>query len=170
MCVFSWPFLSGPADPLAILICVPSRPTGRHYFQNTQGIIFVVDSSDRDRVGEARDELHRMLNEEELRDALLLVFANKRALGRGGRRRGGAGPSLRVFARRTGYFWAAAPPRHSLTRRETHRGPARRHAARGDHREAGPDLAAPPLVVHSERVRDVRVCMRWVWCRTSWRD
>lgn len=35
----------------------------RHYFQNTQGLIFVVDSNDRDRVVEARDELHRMLNE-----------------------------------------------------------------------------------------------------------
>jgi ADP-ribosylation factor protein 1 len=49
-------------------------------FQNTQGIIFVVDSNDRDRVGEARDELQRMLNEDELRDALLLVFANKQDL------------------------------------------------------------------------------------------
>merc|ERR1712216_667571 len=51
------------------------RPLWRHYFQNTQGVIFVVDSSDRDRVGEARDELHRMLNEDEL-----LVFANKQDL------------------------------------------------------------------------------------------
>ncbi|KAG2224427.1 hypothetical protein INT45_002966 [Circinella minor] len=49
-------------------------------FQNTQGIIFVVDSNDRDRVSEARDELQRMLNEDELRDALLLVFANKQDL------------------------------------------------------------------------------------------
>lgn len=49
-------------------------------FQNTQGIIFVVDSNDRERVGEARDELQRMLNEDELRDALLLVFANKQDL------------------------------------------------------------------------------------------
>ncbi|KAJ3376715.1 hypothetical protein HDU92_009084 [Lobulomyces angularis] len=56
------------------------RPLWRHYFQNTQGIIFVVDSNDRDRVGEARDELQRMLNEDELRDALLLVFANKQDL------------------------------------------------------------------------------------------
>merc|ERR1712137_1470733 len=47
------------------------RPLWRHYFQNTQGIIFVVDSNDRDRVVEAR---------EELRDALLLVFANKQDL------------------------------------------------------------------------------------------
>ena len=56
------------------------RPLWRHYYQNTQGVIFVVDSNDRDRVGEARDELHRMLNEDELRDAMLLVFANKQDL------------------------------------------------------------------------------------------
>ncbi|KAL6749424.1 ADP-ribosylation factor 1-like protein [Haematococcus lacustris] len=56
------------------------RPLWRHYFQNTQGLIFVVDSNDRDRVGEARDELMRMLNEDELRDACLLVFANKQDL------------------------------------------------------------------------------------------
>lgn len=41
------------------------------------GLIFVVDSNDRERIGEARDELFRMLNEDELRDAALLVFANK---------------------------------------------------------------------------------------------
>ena len=40
----------------------------------------MVDSNDRDRIGEARDELQRMLNEDELRDALLLVFANKQDL------------------------------------------------------------------------------------------
>ena len=43
--------------------CAQIRPLWRHYFQNTQGLIFVVDSNDRDRIGEARDELHRMLNE-----------------------------------------------------------------------------------------------------------
>ena len=41
------------------------------------GLIFVVDSNDRERMGEAREELNRMLNEDELRDAALLVFANK---------------------------------------------------------------------------------------------
>ncbi|KUF97230.1 JmjC domain-containing protein 4 [Phytophthora nicotianae] len=49
------------------------RPLWRHYYQNTQGLIFVVDSNDRDRVDAARDELHRMLNEDELRDSVLLV-------------------------------------------------------------------------------------------------
>ncbi|XP_072062688.1 ADP-ribosylation factor 1 isoform X2 [Arachis hypogaea] len=56
------------------------RPLWRHYFQNTQGLIFVVDSNDRERISEARDELHRMLSEIELRDATLLVFANKQDL------------------------------------------------------------------------------------------
>ena len=37
------------------------RPLWRHYFQNTQGLIFVVDSNDRERVGEAREELSKMV-------------------------------------------------------------------------------------------------------------
>lgn len=37
----------------------------------------MVDSNDRERVNEAREELLRMLAEDELRDAVLLVFANK---------------------------------------------------------------------------------------------
>jgi len=56
------------------------RPLWRHYYQNTQGIIFVVDSNDRDRIPEAKGELDRMLAEEELREAFLLVFANKQDL------------------------------------------------------------------------------------------
>lgn len=61
---------------------IPFSPslTQRPDFQNTQGIIFVVDSNDRERISEAREELQRMLNEDELRDALLLVFANKQDL------------------------------------------------------------------------------------------
>ncbi|KAI6655889.1 ADP ribosylation factor 1 [Oopsacas minuta] len=53
------------------------RRIWRHYYQNTQGIIFVVDCNDRDRIGEAREELARMLNEDELNDIPLLIFANK---------------------------------------------------------------------------------------------
>lgn len=56
------------------------RPLWRHYYQNTQGIIFVVDSNDRERIAEAKAELDRMLAEEELREAVLLVFANKQDL------------------------------------------------------------------------------------------
>eukprot|EP01118_Nematostelium_gracile_P015206 TRINITY_DN603_c0_g2_i2.p1 TRINITY_DN603_c0_g2~~TRINITY_DN603_c0_g2_i2.p1 ORF type:complete len:181 (-),score=53.98 TRINITY_DN603_c0_g2_i2:86-628(-) len=56
------------------------RPLWRHYFQNTQGLIFVVDSNDRERASEAAEELNKMLNEDELRDAAVLVFANKQDL------------------------------------------------------------------------------------------
>ncbi|XP_075998398.1 ADP-ribosylation factor 4-like [Genypterus blacodes] len=56
------------------------RPLWRHYFQNTQGLIFVVDSNDRERVAESADELSKMLLEDELKDAALLVFANKQDL------------------------------------------------------------------------------------------
>lgn len=52
----------------------------RHYFLNTQGVIFVVDSNDRARFPEAREELSKMVAEEELRNAVVLVFANKQDL------------------------------------------------------------------------------------------
>uniref|UniRef100_K3YA55 Uncharacterized protein n=1 Tax=Setaria italica TaxID=4555 RepID=K3YA55_SETIT len=65
---------------MASSLLYPIRLLWRHYFQNTQGLIFVVDSNDRGCVVEARDELHRMLNEDELRDAVVLVFANKQDL------------------------------------------------------------------------------------------
>ncbi|XP_034934044.1 ADP-ribosylation factor 2 [Chelonus insularis] len=56
------------------------RPLWRHYFQNTQGLIYVVDSNDKERISEAERELANMLKEDELRDAVLLVFANKQDL------------------------------------------------------------------------------------------
>ena len=56
------------------------RALWRHYFASTQALIFVVDSSDRGRLQEAAEELHRLIKEEELQNALLLVFANKQDL------------------------------------------------------------------------------------------
>lgn len=53
------------------------RPLWRHYYSGTQGLIFVVDSSDTARLEEARSELHKIINDREMKDALLLVFANK---------------------------------------------------------------------------------------------
>ena len=43
----------------------------------TQGLIFVIDSNDRSRIDEARQELHRIILDREMKEALLLVFANK---------------------------------------------------------------------------------------------
>merc|ERR1712025_1551184 len=56
------------------------RKLWRYYYANTQGLIFVVDSSDHDRIEDAREELHQMLGEDEMRDAAVLVFANKQDL------------------------------------------------------------------------------------------
>lgn len=56
------------------------RPLWRHYFTDTTGMIFVIDSNDRERMGEARDELHRMTNEDELKSLPVLIFANKQDL------------------------------------------------------------------------------------------
>jgi len=53
------------------------RPYWRCYYPNTQAIIFVVDSTDIDRLQTAAEELLTMLNEDELREVSLLVFANK---------------------------------------------------------------------------------------------
>ena len=56
------------------------RPLWRHYYQNTEGLIFVVDSNDKDRIDAAREELQKMLQEDELKDSVVLVFANKQDL------------------------------------------------------------------------------------------
>merc|ERR1719296_593012 len=53
------------------------RPLWRHYYQGTHGLIFVVDSNDRHRIDDASEELHKMLREEEMSEAVVLVFANK---------------------------------------------------------------------------------------------
>lgn len=57
-----------------------TRKIWEHYYQNTDGLIFVVDSSDRERIEEAHEELLKMLHREEMRDAVLLVLANKQDL------------------------------------------------------------------------------------------
>ncbi|KAA3671551.1 ADP-ribosylation factor 6 [Paragonimus westermani] len=56
------------------------RPLWRHYYMGSQGLIFVVDSADRDRIEEARTELHKIANDREMKDAVILVFANKQDL------------------------------------------------------------------------------------------
>ncbi|XP_041460097.1 ADP-ribosylation factor 4-like [Lytechinus variegatus] len=56
------------------------RPLWRHYFQNTQGLIFVIDSNDRERMDDAKEELSRLLGEEDLKDSVILIFANKQDL------------------------------------------------------------------------------------------
>merc|ERR1711862_290979 len=56
------------------------RKLWRYYYENTQVLIFVIDSNDRDRIEDAREELTRILSEDEMRDVAVLVFANKQDL------------------------------------------------------------------------------------------
>jgi len=65
------------------------RPLWRHYYKDTDAVIFVVDSNDRERIDNesgmyesmpASEELHSMLQDDELRNAVLLVLANKQDL------------------------------------------------------------------------------------------
>jgi len=53
------------------------RNMWRHYYPNTNAVIFVIDSNDPDRIDMAKEELMAMMNDEELKNVSLLVFANK---------------------------------------------------------------------------------------------
>ncbi|CAF3553748.1 unnamed protein product [Rotaria sp. Silwood1] len=63
-----------------MIILVKIRPLWRHYFTGSQGLIFVIDSSDYVRIDEARRELEKILNDREMRNISLLVLCNKQDL------------------------------------------------------------------------------------------
>jgi len=53
------------------------RPYWRNYFEQTDAIVWVVDSGDRMRMDDCKEELYGLLQEDRLAGASLLVFANK---------------------------------------------------------------------------------------------
>ena len=59
-----------------LISCINSISTHSLYL-SIPALIFVVDSTDGDRLDEAYDELAILMSEKQLRDALLLIFANK---------------------------------------------------------------------------------------------
>lgn len=56
------------------------RPYWRNYYKGTDILIYVIDSADERRLGEATKELTKLVNEAELKDASVLIFANKQDL------------------------------------------------------------------------------------------
>jgi len=56
------------------------RPLWKHYYPGTHGLIFVIDCNDRDRIPKAKDELDRLLVEDDLKNCPLLILANKQDL------------------------------------------------------------------------------------------
>ncbi|KAJ7517487.1 hypothetical protein O6H91_21G026000 [Diphasiastrum complanatum] len=57
------------------------RSYWRNYYEQTDGLVWVVDSSDLRRLEDCKQELHGLLQEERLSGASLLIFANKQDLG-----------------------------------------------------------------------------------------
>ena len=53
------------------------RTYWRNFFEKTDGLIWVIDSSDVERLENCKNELHDMLKQEKLRGASLLIFYNK---------------------------------------------------------------------------------------------
>lgn len=56
------------------------RALWKHYFLNTDGLVFVVDSADPERFAEARAELNAILENDEMRGVPFVVMANKQDL------------------------------------------------------------------------------------------
>ena len=56
------------------------RPYWRNYYENTDALVYVVDSADEMRVQEVKENLQELLAEELLAGVPLLVFANKQDL------------------------------------------------------------------------------------------
>uniref|UniRef100_A0A3B4A1L8 ADP-ribosylation factor-like protein 3 n=1 Tax=Periophthalmus magnuspinnatus TaxID=409849 RepID=A0A3B4A1L8_9GOBI len=56
------------------------RPYWRNYFENTDVLIYVIDSSDGKRLEEARLQLFELLDDDQLAAVPLLIFANKQDL------------------------------------------------------------------------------------------
>ena len=56
------------------------RPLWRHYFSNTDGLIYVVDTADRDRLARAAAEFQSIVADPLMAGAAVLVFANKQDL------------------------------------------------------------------------------------------
>ena len=56
------------------------RSLWKHYYEGTDALIYVVDSSDRDRMEINYETLNQMLIEPELEKACVLVYANKQDL------------------------------------------------------------------------------------------
>ncbi|GFN79708.1 ADP-ribosylation factor-like protein 3 [Plakobranchus ocellatus] len=56
------------------------RPYWKNYFENTDILIYVIDSADRKRFEETGEELTELFDEEKLAGVPVLVFANKQDL------------------------------------------------------------------------------------------
>ena len=131
------------------------RPLWRHYYQNTQGLIFVVDSNDRDRIDAARDELHRMLNEDEVSEtaemARITVEDPQVSLIRPTR-------PLNNFNNSPACLSLVDEPVAGVysPRVRQQAGPSERHVRSGDDGQTGAAQPPRPVLVHPSMLRNYR--------------
>ena len=87
------PAVAQPSPPAHGARRTPAcSPYWRNYFEETDALVWVVDSADRRRLADCAAELHGLLKEERLAGASLLVLANKQVRARDGGGRGERGP------------------------------------------------------------------------------
>jgi len=56
------------------------RPLWKHYYQNSHGLLFVIDSSDTERIRESAEELHGILEDDNMHGVPVVIIANKQDL------------------------------------------------------------------------------------------
>ncbi|KAN0019596.1 hypothetical protein ACTFIU_002813 [Dictyostelium citrinum] len=62
---------------ILLIVILKSQVNYTATYLGTNAIVFVVDSIDRKRLGEVKEEIYNIIVQEELRDVSLLIFANK---------------------------------------------------------------------------------------------
>jgi ADP-ribosylation factor protein 6 len=56
------------------------RSLWRHYYTGTHALIFVIDCADADRIEQAREEFTKIVNDREMKESIILIYANKQDL------------------------------------------------------------------------------------------
>ena len=56
------------------------RAFWKHYYQNNNGLFYVIDSTDRERVRESAEELHGIVQDDNLHGVPVVIIANKQDL------------------------------------------------------------------------------------------
>ncbi|KAM9949878.1 hypothetical protein ACTFIT_011103 [Dictyostelium discoideum] len=60
-----------------VVSTIPTIGFNKHYYHGSNAIIFVVDSTDRERISQVKEEIDNLLTQDEIKGIQILIFANK---------------------------------------------------------------------------------------------